>query len=440
MQMPLYDLAELIPNYFAPRVLDTVPNDEKGLLNFMGENNCFLNVVIQSLWHLEPFRAKFTSHDALSSHHHQEREECVYCSLEIIFTQYEFSEDAQIPPTALRKTMHLLYKSQARFQLFELDDAAEAFEAVLACLHNQYHRFEKESSQHELVDKCGSLKCIAHRVFGVNTIEQIECKSCGATTEPIHSTLFTAYAYAAGLRAVYQKYPTASFCQLISLAGADKRCCPNREKCNNLCPIKHSLKSLPEVFTTSIVWDSADASVAEVESFLNMISWQIDLGNIFSLKLVGRTSCLYRLRGMICYYGKHYTAYFYSVEHQQWFVYDDSTVKAIGIDWPTIRKRCLKGHLQPAMLFYECDEPQIKVTESMMEHPQIWKNSSLERDLSATMRDSQILAVIKAEAKEKEEKELEKEKMKEEAKKRDEELKKEEKNKELEIEQKKFKK
>ncbi|CAN0580562.1 unnamed protein product, partial [Ectocarpus sp. 12 AP-2014] len=31
----------------------------RGLVNATGQNNCFLNVVVQSLWHLEAFRAQF---------------------------------------------------------------------------------------------------------------------------------------------------------------------------------------------------------------------------------------------------------------------------------------------------------------------------------------------------------------------------------------------
>ncbi|CAN0090851.1 unnamed protein product [Ascophyllum nodosum] len=31
----------------------------RGLANASGENNCFLNVVVQSLWHLDTFREKF---------------------------------------------------------------------------------------------------------------------------------------------------------------------------------------------------------------------------------------------------------------------------------------------------------------------------------------------------------------------------------------------
>jgi hypothetical protein len=58
-------------------------------------------------------------------------------------------------------------------------------------------------------------KCIAHRVFGIHMVEQVSsiqdnfhhhigfkvlCYSCGATTEPIQSSMFTVYTYATALR------------------------------------------------------------------------------------------------------------------------------------------------------------------------------------------------------------------------------------------------
>ncbi len=37
----------------------------------------------------------------------------------------------------------------------------------------------------------------------------------------------------------------------------------------------------------------------------------------------------YVLRGFICYYGRHYFAYFYSTTEDQWLLYDDAVVKVI---------------------------------------------------------------------------------------------------------------
>ena len=52
----------------------------KGLSNDTGENNCFLNVVIQSLWHLNDFRSKFKEQ---ATHEHDERSACIFCALEV---------------------------------------------------------------------------------------------------------------------------------------------------------------------------------------------------------------------------------------------------------------------------------------------------------------------------------------------------------------------
>src|SRR3989338_8728197 len=103
---------------------------DKGLANPAGSNNCFLNVVIQSLWHLVSFRERFWQWND-QHHDHKEPASCVFCALSIVFTQYKFGEEEFIPPNALRTALHLIYKETEKFQLGCLDDAAEALAAVL---------------------------------------------------------------------------------------------------------------------------------------------------------------------------------------------------------------------------------------------------------------------------------------------------------------------
>ena len=186
------------------------PPHHKGLRNREGENNCFLNVCIQALWHLDAFRVPM----ATSSHQHHRRQTttsaeskggeeravaaaadaaaaaaaapsadgswacqhctflntttttpsampscatcgktsppsptspasagaastghpapdaCVYCALQVVFTNYEYSDKAIIPPDALREALSLLYQEEGRFAMGGIDDASEALEAV----------------------------------------------------------------------------------------------------------------------------------------------------------------------------------------------------------------------------------------------------------------------------------------------------------------------
>lgn len=55
---------------------------EKGLVNNRGENNCFLNVVIQSLWHLESFRSRFFGWD-MHKCNKTSLASCVHCALSV---------------------------------------------------------------------------------------------------------------------------------------------------------------------------------------------------------------------------------------------------------------------------------------------------------------------------------------------------------------------
>ena len=45
----------------------------------------------------------------------------------------------------------------------------------------------------------------------------------------------------------------------------------------------------------------------------------------------------YILRGMVTFYGKHYTAYFYSEKHDSWLEFNDAKIVKIG-NWIDVEK------------------------------------------------------------------------------------------------------
>jgi Ubiquitin carboxyl-terminal hydrolase len=55
----------------------------KGMENSTGSNNCFLNVILQSFWHLTSFRKNFQ----INSYGHtcEEAENCLICEIRVIF-------------------------------------------------------------------------------------------------------------------------------------------------------------------------------------------------------------------------------------------------------------------------------------------------------------------------------------------------------------------
>jgi hypothetical protein len=58
---------------------------------------------------------------------------------------------------------------------------------------------------------------------------------------------------------------------------------------------------------------------------------------------------------MVCYYGRHYSAFVYLPEMARWVMFDDSSASSAGT-WADVRKRCEDGHVQPSVLFFEAVE------------------------------------------------------------------------------------
>jgi hypothetical protein len=140
-------------------------------------DNRFMNVTIQALWHLGPFRIEVQK--LILSKDSQTGE--LLTAIAEIFCQNEFSEQSMIPPTELRDILIMLSE---KFDLGEIADSNEALDAILGRIHD------------ESTPVCsGPHPCLSHKVFGGCVTEQVVCK-CRATNEPIQRSDFLQYVHA----------------------------------------------------------------------------------------------------------------------------------------------------------------------------------------------------------------------------------------------------
>ncbi|KAF5960976.1 hypothetical protein HYC85_002185 [Camellia sinensis] len=98
-----------------------------------GENNCFINVIVQSLWHLRTFRGKFLRRSTPA--HVHIKDPCIVCELHGIFTALREAKegDDAVSPTTLR--IALSKWQDCNFQEGQMNDASEALVAILDVLH-----------------------------------------------------------------------------------------------------------------------------------------------------------------------------------------------------------------------------------------------------------------------------------------------------------------
>lgn len=216
-----------------------------GLENPLGHNNCFLNVCIQAMWHLDAFRdAILRSEHSLidkslegSASASSDPKNTLLYKIHQLFRRYAStgSYSGPLKSSDIRITLASLYGSQNRFQLGQIDDATEAFDCILKCIHAN-HISDKPGLQNALAkisvdgqldvsrsidipcEEGMSRGCVACSVFGYDSFDKSVCGTCGITSEPIICRELVYLVYAHELSAViYEQRSTKETPELSKL-------------------------------------------------------------------------------------------------------------------------------------------------------------------------------------------------------------------------------
>ncbi|CAI5740038.1 unnamed protein product [Peronospora destructor] len=421
-------------------MLSRLLSARKGLRNDLGSNNCFLNVIIQSLWHVRSCRVLISTGDHAVHHRCGGKPTnastletmtitpCLLCELEQIFVMYQFAEQPVLDVNRVRLALN------DTFALGAMNDATETLEAILDALHydtfnrmlllrrkslyntaamGEVNRMEEmsESLRQDASAIICEPQCVAHRLFQMNLMELKVCASCGYTAEPLMNTDFLYRVYAqellnsvrAGLEGEKKKNMTLE--EVLRLEAQAQDVAGNCDACEKggQRALSRWILTLPMVFSISIIWSSSYVNKTDIKDWMVLLSSQctagkdgkelqqtLDLGRIFRLDKSEEVSSLYSFRGLVCYYGRHYVGFFASrsldetgVERERWFLFDDTRVKLVGT-WADVRLRVERGGYQPTLLFYERNEIELENLEKISAEIHKWWEASADEPDSVT--------------------------------------------------------
>ncbi|TDH71431.1 uncharacterized protein CCR75_005986 [Bremia lactucae] len=384
----------------------------KGLRNDVGANNCFLNVIIQSLWHIRSCRVLVSMGDhavhhnknpSAARHASETATLCLLCELEQLFVLYQFAEQPVLDVTRVRIALG------ETFALGAMNDATETLETILDALHSdtlnhmlllRHTRVPQTAHQplRKTEDMSVSLRhdaivcepqCVAHRLFQMNLMELTICASCGHTAEPVMHTKFLYRVYAYELLTSARTSLETTLEDVLRVEAQSSNVAGTCDACDAMTPCMKSrwILTLPMVFAISLIWSSTRMETQDLYDWMELLAAQrslnhasqqaLDLGRIFRLDLSSKETSVYAFRGLVCYYGCHYVGFFASrsiddgVERERWFLFDDTRVKLVGT-WADVRSRIERGAYQPTLLFYERKSIQLAMLEEIATEIHTW--------------------------------------------------------------------
>ncbi|XP_026755781.2 uncharacterized protein LOC113515705 isoform X2 [Galleria mellonella] len=266
-----------------------------------------------------------------------------------LFTQLQWSAERAPAADALRRA---LGGGGARFQLGCMADASECFEHLLLRVHAHVATTAADRRDD---DSCRAAHCVPHRKFAMMLIEQSVCGSCNATSKPLRFTQMVHYVSATALTAQAALGEHGdSFGLLLKQAGGmgDIRDCPNA--CGAKIQICRTLNNRPEILSIGMVWDSERPSAEHVAAVYAALGTELRPADAFHTcaDWAWAARATHRLVGLVTYYGKHYSTFFFHSKLRLWIYFDDADVKEVGPEWSQVVEKCCKGRFQPLLLLY----------------------------------------------------------------------------------------
>eukprot|EP01026_Neomeris_dumetosa_P048108 TRINITY_DN41526_c0_g1_i11.p1 TRINITY_DN41526_c0_g1~~TRINITY_DN41526_c0_g1_i11.p1 ORF type:complete len:371 (-),score=50.99 TRINITY_DN41526_c0_g1_i11:2089-3129(-) len=344
----------------------------------MGQSNCFINVIVQSLWHLKGFRTALLSISRQQVVFEEENaDRKVFQAVWELFQMFNRSplanslpndrttivrsnsQDWSLSAQELREAISQL--SGGNFVLDEMHDASEVLFEVLASMFRAQTLTTPFDTNDPFLPRKLALQdedstCFIDSSNLVSHFFGLDIRVLVDGNEACYEQFlkFFHLVPAQGLREAADKMFDESFETILNWSVAPDQI-TNVENIQKGPPKRTKLAQPPGVFTIALVWESPSVVPSEISTTVDVLDTELDLSKLFDGLEEQRSKSQYYLQCVVCYYRHHYYSFAFLEELDKWLLFDDTKIQIVG-NFRKVQAMIVHEAWQPILLFYEQDE------------------------------------------------------------------------------------
>lgn len=341
-------------------IKDNLDNDNIviPLINREKENNCFLNVEIQTLFHLNDFRNEcIKTMDTLKKNKVANEFGNILKLYKNEQQKNKNNKDKIEPVISVKDLKNYLNEIYNCFRVGESGDPMETMGYILDQIHLEYCKNSRINEK--TIKDCG---CISHKYFFLQLAEKLLCPNCGKKKIQLFDK--NCFIFNVLISEITNKLKGKNFdtykLKLFNKIKEQNEIYENENSirisgCN--CNPKKILLYKKEIelialrndyLVINLTWGEEFPSLLEILSLYGLISVSDNINKLFT---TNKSNDTFYLKSIILYGIYHYICAIYISEENRWAVIDDKTIKYIN-NYSGLIDSLLRNRLMPVGLIY----------------------------------------------------------------------------------------
>jgi hypothetical protein len=322
---------------------------ETGIKNDLYENNCYINVCIQSIYHFRLLRFNLLSTQQFPLFSNSPK---IITELVLLISAYKqslkSSQNNILDPNKFCDALDEYFKDKKEFQKNQQNDPIELLNILFTFIHtyivsnfNTIGFSEKECYN----------KCFIHQLFFIKLKEKSFCSNCKLNKEikydnnnfmfliNVNNIIETSNQYFPEFINFKERF--------IQCFNYGKKIC---SKCNtNNFTSQFFCLHLGYYLIINLSWENNYIDLVILLKFLCMINSGFSSKELFIMK---NEEKIMKFLGLILFSSHHYVMLCYNKKNDNFVIYDDSTIK-IFPNWKNTIEYLIGNRYLPIAIFYE---------------------------------------------------------------------------------------